>query len=651
MNQMKYLRELSQRYPSIASASTEIINLQAILNLPKGTEHYVSDLHGEYEKFSHIVRNGSGAIKDKIDDQFGNTLTLSQKKNLAAVIYYPEQKMDLMEEELEGEELEEWYRLTMIRLITIAKLTSTKYTRSKVRKAMEPEFAYIMEELITEHGMIDKEQYFNQIIETIISIKRVRAFIAALGHLIQKLTIDQLHVIGDIYDRGPGAHRIMDCLMTYHNVDIQWGNHDILWMGAAAGNPASIANVVRICARYNNLDTLENGYGINMIPLARFAYDTYRKDPCVLFTMSGEIQEEDIREEDLNKKMHKAIAIIQFKLEGQLIQRRPDFDMDGRLLLDKINYETGTINIDGTEYTLLDHNFPTIDPENPYELTKEEEYVVEHLVTAFKYCAALQEHVRFLFAKGSMYLTCNNMVMYHGCVPLNRDGSFRSVSVKGKKYSGKALYDVLEHYVRLGYFGSKEDENYKFGQDIMWFIWSNENSPVYGKDKMATFERYFLDEKELKIETKDYYYRLIENEAVLVQILEEFGADGNKGHIVNGHMPVAVKNGESPMRCGGKLFIIDGGFSKAYQEKTGIAGYTLVSNSYGIKLVAHKPFESRDYAIRHETDIHSDTVLEKKVIRRKQVGDTDIGKQIRERIEDLKELLCAYQDGEIAEHV
>ena len=651
MDQMKYLKELAVRYPDIASASTEIINLQAILNLPKGTEHYVSDLHGEYEKFSHIVRIGSGAIRSKIEDQFGNSITTKEKKNLATVIYYPEQKMDLMEEQLTRNELIEWYHSTMVRLVQIARLTANKYTRSKVRKAMPKEFAYIMEELITERRTQDKKYYVEQILETIITTGRVRQFIAAMAHLIQKLCIDHLHVIGDIYDRGPGPHRIMDFLMKYHTVDIQWGNHDVLWMGAAGGHRACIANVVRICARYNNLDVLENGYGINLIPLARFALDVYGDDPCELFHVSGDVPKEDFREEELNKKMHKAITIIQFKLEGQLIKRRPDFKMQDRLLLDKVDYDKGTIMIDGKEYKLKDTNFPTIDPKDPYRLTKEEEYVVEHLKTAFKYCAHLNEHVRFLFSKGGLYKVYNDMLLYHGSVPLNQDGSFRKVELQGVEYSGKALYDVLEHLARQGYYEQKDRKARCYGQDIMWFIWSNENSPVYGKDKMATYERYFLDDASIKKEKKDYYYQLLENEEVVNRILEEFGLNPDTGKIVNGHMPVAVKKGESPIKCNGKLFIIDGGFSKAYQKTTGIAGYTLVYDSYELKLVAHEPFESRDVAIRKETDIFSDTTVIRKVSRRKNVEDTDIGKGIKEKIVDLEQLLWAYQRGLLTEQV
>lgn len=651
MNQMKYLKELAVRYPNVASASTEIINLQAILHLPKGTEHYVSDVHGEYEKFSHIVRNGSGAIRSKIEDEFGNTLTKEQKKNLASVIYYPEQKMDLMEEELPRNLLMTWQHDTMIRLVHVARAVGNKYTRSKVRKAMSPEFAYVMEELMVEHRTADKKKYVEQILETIVTTGRVRQFIAAMAHLIQKLSIDYLHVIGDVYDRGPGPHRIMDCIMKFTNVDIQWGNHDILWMGAAAGHRACICNVVRICARYNNLDVLEDGYGINLIPLARFALECYKDDDCSLFHMSGEVDDRNMREEELNKKMHKAIAIMQFKLEGQLIMRRPDFLMDQRLLLDKIDYEKGVIVIDGQEYELKDTNFPTIDPANPYQLTKEEEYVMEHLVTAFKYCAYLQEHVRFLFAKGSLYKVFNGMLLYHGCVPLNEDGSFREVELQGKKYAGKTLYDILDHLARQGYYEEKDGNARQYGQDIMWFIWSNENSPVYGKAKMATFERYFLEDADIKKEKKDYYYQWYENEKVINQILEEFGLDPATGKIVNGHMPVAVKKGESPIKCGGKLFVIDGGFSKAYQKTTGIAGYTLVSNSYGLKLAAHEPFVSRSTAIREETDIHSDTIVINKVTRRKCVGDTDNGKELKEKISDLEQLLWAYQKGLLTERI
>ena len=647
MDQMKYLKELAVRYPNVAAASTEIINLQAILHLPKGTEHYVSDVHGEYEKFSHIIRNGSGAIRSRIEDEFGNTLTTKQKKNLASVIYYPEQKMDLMEEELPKNFLLEWQHDTMVRLVHVARSVGNKYTRSKVRKAMSPEFAYVMEELMVEHRRADKKRYVEQILETIIMTGRVRQFIAAMAHLIQDLTIDHLHVIGDIYDRGSGPHRIMDCIMKTANVDIQWGNHDILWMGAASGHRACICNVVRICARYNNLDVLENGYGINLIPLARFALECYKDDECELFHASGEVDESNIREEELNKKMHKAIAIIQFKLEGQLIQKRPEFDMADRLLLDKINYEKNTVTINGTEYAMKDMDFPTIDPADPYRLTEEEEQVVERLRHAFVHCEKLQRHVRFLFSKGSLYKVYNSNLLYHGCVPMDEEGNFLKVNVYGKEYSGKELYDILDHYARKGYYSQDKEEREK-GKDIIWYIWTGPNSPVFGKDKMATFERYFVEDKSTHVEIKNSYYRLMDNEEVLNRILREFGLD-EKCHIINGHVPVELKKGETPIKCGGKLLIIDGGFSKAYQGKTGIAGYTLVANSHGMTLVAHEPFESAEAAIRKESDIFSDSIIVETAPRRIRVADTDIGAELKESICYLEELLAAYRDGTLIE--
>ena len=650
--ELTYLKSLSKQFPTIADAATEIINLQAILSLPKGTEHFLTDIHGEYEQFNHVLKNGSGSVKRKIDEEFGNTLSSKDKRSLATLIYYPKEKLELiMQEEDSQENLEDWFKITLHRLVQMTKRVASKYTRSKVRKALPKDFSYVIEELITEKEEVqDKEAYYNEIIHTIIRIGRAPEFIIALCNLVQRLVIDHLHIVGDIFDRGKGPHIIMDTLSQYHSVDIQWGNHDVVWMGAASGQTSCIANIIRVSARYGNLDILEEGYGINLIPLATFAMNTYADSDCSVFSIKyGE--DYDMKDMELDMKMHKAIAIMQFKVEGQLIKRRPDFLMDQRLLLDKIDYEKGTITLDGKEYELKDKNFPTIDPNDPYKLTKEEEYVMEHLVTVFKYCAYLQEHIRFLFAKGHLYKVFNGMLLYHGCVPLNEDGTFREVEIEGRKYAGKELYDILEHLARQGYYEEKDMKARKYGQDIMWFIWSNENSPVYGKAKMATFERYFLDDADLKKEKKDYYYQWYENEAVINQILEEFGLDTSTGKIVNGHMPVAVKKGESPIKCGGKLFVIDGGFSKAYQKTTGIAGYTLVSNSYGLKLVAHEPFVSRTIAIREETDIHSDTIVINKVTKRKCVMDTDNGKALQEKVADLEQLLWAYQKGLITERI
>ena len=652
--ELKYLRSMSVNYPTIAAASTEIINLHAILQLPKGTEHFISDVHGEYEQVLHTLRTGSGAIRGKINDVFGNTISTRDKKRLAALIYYPEAKLkDVKEEHGDDEEyMDDWYKITLNRLIMVSKECAQKYTRSKLRKCLPKDFSYILEEMLSENNRVEaKEDYYNEIFDTIIRINRADAFVVALANLIQRLVVDHLHVIGDIFDRGPGAHIIMDHLMKHHNVDFQWGNHDVVWMGAASGHEACIANVIRLSARYNNLAVLEEGYGINLIPLARFALDTYKDDPCLCFSVHAKEEEQEREEIELNMKMHKAISIIQFKLEGQLINRRPEFNMEKRNLLDKINYETGIITIEGKEYQLKDCNFPTVDPANPYELSPEEESLMRRLKKAFINCEKLQKHIHFLFAHGSLYLACNSNLLYHGCVPLNEDGSFRKVKIGKYTYSGKALYDVLEYFARKGYYEQDNKEDHYYGQDILWYIWSNENSPVYGKEKMATFERYFLDDKQLQQEKKDYYYQLIENEEVVDHILEEFGLDPKSSHIINGHMPVELKKGESPIRCNGRVMIIDGGFSKAYQGKTGIAGYTLIFNSRGLTLVSHEPFTSMEDVVKRGVDIHSSTQVVHRSANRVSVAKTDTGKNIKEKIHDLEELLKAYRTGLIQEKI
>ncbi len=650
--ELKYLKVLSELYPTVPAASTEIINLQAILNLPKGTEHVISDIHGEADQFFHVLKNGSGAVRAKIDDEFGNSLSNRDKKQLATLIYYPEQKLDLIEKS--EPDLEDWYKITLNRLIQVCKRVASKYTRSKVRKALPDDFAYIIEELINEkEEVLNKEAYYNGIIDTIIHIDRARPFIVAVCNLIQRLVIDHLHIVGDIFDRGSGAVEIMDHLLTYHSVDIQWGNHDLLWMGAASGQEACIANVIRICARYGNLETLEDGYGINLLPLANFAVNTYGSDPCTVFDIhylgNRKIPKQEM---DIEMRMHKAMAVIQFKLEGQTIMRHPEFDMDNRLLLDKIDYEKGTVHIDGEEYPLNDTRFPTIDPKHPYELSVEEKEVMARLVHNFCHCEKLQKHIRFLFKSGSIYLKYNGNLYYHGCVPLNEDGSFREVTFKGKTYSGKALYDFIESYCRKGYYltGKKNKEKI-YGQDMMWFAWSNENSPVFGKEKMATFERYFVSSKEVQREKKDAYYRLIEREDICDHILTEFGLDPATSHIINGHMPVKLKAGETPIKCGGKLLIIDGGFSKAYQKTTGIAGYTLIYNSYGLRLVTHQSFQGLEKAIVDETDICDEINVVQALNDRKYVADTDNGKVLKERIKDLEQLLMAYRTGVLREAV
>lgn len=643
--ELRYLQRLAELFPNIAKASTEIINLQSILNLPKGTEHFITDIHGEYEAFSHVLRNGSGAVKKKIDDVFGHTLGRAEKKGLATLIYYPREKIDLVKKK--EEHMDDWYRITLYRLIEVCKTVASKYTRSKVRKALPKDFAYVIEELITEKSeVLDKGAYYDSIVDTIIDIGRAEEFIVALSELIQRLVVDHLHILGDIYDRGPGPDNIMDKLAEYHSLDIQWGNHDIVWMGAAAGQQACIATVIKNSVSYGNLDILEDGYGINLLPLATFALETYKNDPCTVFSIKGN-RSFTTTETDLNMKMHKAIVVIQLKLEGQLIARRPGFRMSDRRLLDKIDYEQGTIDWYGKTLKLRDCNFPTVNPKDPYRLTKEEQNLMERLQAAFEHCEKLQRHMMLLLNKGSIYKVYNNNLLYHGCVPLDENGAFRKVDIYGKTYYGKELYDVLETYVRKAFFARNEMEKEK-GKDILWYIWSSPNSPLFGKDKMATFEGYFLEEPETHKEEKNPYYRLLNDENIVNQILREFGL-GEDAILVNGHVPVLQKTGESPVKCGGKVLVIDGGFSKAYQSKTGIAGYTLIYNSYGMMLVAHEPFSSTEEAIANETDIHSDRIMVKMAPRRMLVGDTDTGAALRERIGELKQLLEAYRSGLIIE--
>ena len=644
--ELVYLKGLAKQFPTIASASTEIINLEAILNLPKGTEHFLTDIHGEYEQFNHVLKNGSGSVRRKIDEEFGNTLSLRDKKSLATLIYYPVEKLEIIMEEEDN--LEDWYKITLHRLVQMTKRVSSKYTRSKVRKALPKDFAYVIEELITEKEEVqDKEAYYNGIINTIIKIGSAPQFITALCNLIQRMVVDHLHIVGDIYDRGKGPHVIMDTLTRYHSVDIQWGNHDVVWMGAASGHPACIATVIRIAARYGNLDTIEEGYGINLVPLVTFALKTYENVNCDRFAIKYD-EDYNVNELEMDMKIHKAIAVLQFKLEGQIIKRRPDFKMDDRLLLDKIDFDKKTVVIYGKEYEMLDTEFPTIDPADPYRLTEEEEQVIDRLKGAFRHCEKLQRHVKFLFSKGGLYKVHNSNLLYHGCVPMDEDGNFSKVSVFGKEYSGKALYDVLDNYARKGFYSQDKQEKLK-GQDIIWYIWAGPNSPVFGKDKMTTFERYFVADKETHKEKKNSYYRLMDEESVLNHILEEFGLSTETSHIVNGHVPVELKKGETPIKCKGKLLIIDGGFSKAYHDKTGIAGYTLVANSHGMCLVSHDSFESKESAIRNESDIFSDSIVVETAPHRIRVADTDIGIELRSSIEQLENLLKAYHEGVIVE--
>ncbi len=645
-DEYEYLKLLSKSYPTISAAATEIINLQAILNLPKGTEHFLSDLHGEHEAFLHILKNASGVIKTKIEDLFATNLSKSERKTLATLIYYPEAKLALIKKNEEN--LDDWYKITLYRLIELSKTLESKYTRSKVRKALPKEFEYIIDELLHTDGVSqNKHEYYYQIIQTIIKTDRADAFIVALSKLIQRLAIDHLHIIGDIFDRGPRADIIMDELMRYHSVDIQWGNHDIVWMGAAGGSEACIANVIRNSLKYNNFDVLEDGYGISTRPLMTFAIEKYANDPCTIFLPENYENITTGTSDITVAKIHKAIAIIQFKLEAQIILRHPEYNMSNRTMLDFIDFDKGTILLEGKEYELLDNNFPTIDKNNPFELTPEEEDVISRLKQSFLHSEKLRSHVNFLFTKGNIYKTYNGNLLYHGCVPMESDGSFSKVNFFGEELSGKEYVEKAEQVVRCGYFGL--DTEKKDGLDFTWYLWCGSKSPLYGKNKMTTFERYFINDVDLASEVKDAYYGYVERKDVCLKILSEFGLDNESSHIINGHVPVQIKKGESPVKAGGKLLVIDGGLSKAYQAKTGIAGYTLIYNSYGLILSSHEPFVSTTETIEKERDMHSESVVLESTMNRIKVADTDNGRRMKIKISQLERLLAAYRSGILTE--
>ena len=641
-----YLEALSYRFPTISKASTEIINLSAILQLPKATEHFISDIHGEYEQFDHIIRNGSGAVKSKIEDEFGFELSSDDKRELATLIYYPRQKIQLVK--AAGTNMHDWYRTALFRLIRMIKRSSMKYSRSKVRKTIDPDFIYIVDELLAENDVSDKEKYYDGIMEAIVRTGSASACVTAFAECIQRLCVNHLHVVGDIYDRGPGPNIIMDKLIGMkRDVDVQWGNHDVVWMGAASGNMACIATVLRISARYGNLDIIEDGYGINLIPLMRFAMDTYAGDPCACFEVKYD-GKHDPSDVTLDMQMHKAAAILQFKLEGQVIARHPEYRMEDRRLLDKIDYEKKTVTVYGREYPIEDVSFPTVDPANPYKLNDSEVLLMKKLQNAFLQCEKLQHHIRFLFNHGSLYLVRNNNLIFHGSIPMNKDGSFRQVDVDGESLCGRASLDKLDSDMRRAFYMAPGPER-EAASDIAYYLWANEASPLFGKTRMTTFERYFIKNSETHKEPMTPYYTNYEREEVVQNIFEEFGLDSETGHIINGHVPVKQKKGESPIKCGGKLLIIDGGFSRAYYNTTGIAGYTLISNSYGLKLVYHEPFTSTEDAIKKGSDIHSETFVVEDVRNRLYVADSDSGKLLHDRIEELYDLLDAYRDGSIRE--
>lgn len=651
-DQLRYLQLLARDFPNIATASTEIINLQAILNLPKGTEHFLADLHGEYEAFQHVLRNASGAIKRKVKEIYNETLSAKDQKELCTLIYYPELKLELVKQQTD--DLNDWLFVTINRLVKVCRNVSSKYSRSKVSKALPKDFSYIIQELLHESTLDpNKQAYVDVIVKTIIDIERADDFIVAICNLIQQLTIDKLHILGDVFDRGPSPDRIMDILCNYHNFDIQWGNHDILWMGAASGNDCCIANVMRITLRYANQSVLQDGYGINILPLATFAMTAYQGDSCDRFMPkylndSDRINDKDSR---LIGMMHKAIAIIQFKLEGQMIMRHPEYEMDNRLLLNNINYDAGTITLDGKEYPLCDTHFPTIDPAEPYRLTPEEQNIVDSLHKSFCHSEKLKRHMKCLFRHGCIFTISNSNLLFHASIPLNADGTLKKVKIRGEEYCGRALFDKVGSMIREAYFGKDygDKESYQYALDYDWYLWCGPDSPVFDKNKMATFENYFIDDKQAGKEVKGNYYILRDDEKVCDYILDEFGVEGQHRHIINGHVPVRTLQGEQPIKANGKMMVIDGGFSKAYQPKTGIAGYTLVYHSRGFQLVKHEPFTSIEKAVAEGQDIKSTTQVVEMSAYRMHVKDTDIGKEITRQIDDLQLLLQSYRSGLISE--
>jgi fructose-1,6-bisphosphatase-3 len=647
---MHYLQLLSTSFPTIATAATEIINLEAILNLPKGTEHFLADLHGESQAFQHVLKNASGNIRRKVSELFKGDIRETERRELCTLIYYPEQKLELIK--ASEEDIDDWYHITIHRLVSVCRDVSSKYTRSKVRKSLPKDFAYIIEELLHERtDDIDKADYVKVIVDTIISTGRADDFIVALCNVIQRLSIDQLHILGDIFDRGPGAHIIMDTLRQYHSWDIQWGNHDMLWMGAAAGNDACICNVLRLSLRYANLTTIEEGYGINLVPLATFAMETYGDDPCKEFVpkllTGNELDEKMMR---LTAQMHKAIAVIQFKTESQIFKRRKSWQMEDRSMLDHIDYKRGVCTIDGKEYAMRSCHFPTVDPKNPCQLTPEEQLLMDKLHHSFRVCEKLRKHIKMLLSHGCMYNICNQNLLFHASCPLNADGSLKEVELfEGERYSGMELMHNIGMLVRTAFNTDSDQEQRNYARDYFLYLWCGKNSPLFDKSKMATFERYFLLDKEIFKEEKGYYFQLRDSEEICDRILDAFGVKGQNRHIINGHVPVHASKGENPIKAKGKLMVIDGGFSEAYHKETGIAGYTLVYHSRGFQLVQHEPFMSARDAIERGLDIKSTTQLVELSAHRMLVADTDKGLELRAQIDDLRQLLYAYRHGILKE--
>ena len=649
--QLHYLRLLSKQYPTVQAAGTEIIRLKTILKLPKGTEHFMSDIHGEHEAFLHILNSGSGEVKEKLEELFGNAMTQRDRNDLATLIYYPKSKITLVADETE--DLEEWYRLTIHRLVDLCRHVSTKHTRAKVRSYMNPDYEQILDELIhlAEEGGSRKDQYEN-IISTIIQIGQAADIIEAICDVIKALVVDHLHIVGDIFDRGPRADIVVDSLMKAHSVDIQWGNHDVLWMGAASGSRTLVATVLSNSIRYNNLDVIETGYGISLRPLSIFANEVYKDCDTEQFKVKltgSDADQYTEKDKLLSARMYKAITMILFKLEGQKVLRRPEYGMEDRALLHRIDYETKTITIGDKVYDMLDCDFPTVDPANPYELTEEENTVINQLTDSFRHSEKLQKHTRYLYSKGGLYKTINGNLLFHGCIPMNADGSLMTFTIGGKERSGKRFLDYAEKTARKAYYDKRGSEERQFGMDFLWWLWAGRNSPIFGRDRMTTFERRFIADKDTWAEPKNPYYTYYQDPAVCEMLLKEFGLEGEHCHIINGHVPVKAKKGESPIKGGGKLIVIDGGFSRAYQSTSGIAGYTLIFNSRHMRIVSHQPFAGKWNAVHKNDDIENDSDIFEKMETRMRVSMTDEGSELQTRVDDLMMLLEAYRTGAVTE--
>ena len=649
--ELRYLRLLARQFPSVREAGREIINLQAILNLPKGCEHFISDVHGEHEAFLHILNSCSGVIRERLDLLFRDSVPRAELDELATLIYYPEEKMEDLQPRIA--DLDEWYRITLHRLVEVCRSVTSRYSRSKVRKAIPQGYEYIIEELLHTHDEeLDKRDYYKNIIATIVEIGQAPDFIIAVSTLIKWAAVDHLHLVGDIFDRGPRADIIMDSLLQHHSVDIQWGNHDILWMGAASGSRTLVATVLSNSIHYNNLEVVETGYGISLRPLSVFANEVYKD--CDVSRFAVKIAGDDAahyseKDKLLSARMHKAITVILFKLEGQKILRHPEYGMEDRLLLDKIDYEHKCVTIDGKTWPLEDTEFPTVDREHPYELTKEEEAVIDQLTASFQRSEKLQRHVHFLYSKGSLYKIYNGNLLFHGCIPMTEKGELQSFCLDGKERRGKDFLDYADTAARQAYYYRAGSPERKLGMDFLWFLWAGRNSPIFGRDRMTTFERRLIKDEAAWAEPKNAYYTLYQDPAVCEALLKEFGLEGPHCHIINGHVPVRTKKGESPIKGGGKLIVIDGGFCRAYQATSGIAGYTLIGTSRSFKIIAHQPFSGKERAIRENLGIASSTEIFERLESREKIEETDVGRELERQIADLRALLEAFRDGAIQE--